>query len=61
VVHYELLCRHLEGELRGLAGYLNVPLDEDRLECLLKDPMGSWKRPKKAKKVTELALEESFT
>ena len=44
VIHYEDFKTDLEKELRLMHRFLNLNVDDKRLECLIKNPVNLWKR-----------------
>ena len=44
VLHYENLIRDESNELRKLMKYLNIPVNEERLQCALKHDFATFKR-----------------
>ena len=44
VLHYEDIVMDMKSELRKVLRFLNLPIDEQRLECLSKHKNGFFKR-----------------
>ena len=44
VSHYENMMYHKHEELRKIMRYLNLPIDEKRIECTVKHSEGVFKR-----------------